>query len=149
MGTSCDGKFLFSKHASLSATLITCVIHMVIFFTYGTCQLLCFFWQGILKSSSNCPRYKPKVEMSSALAVEEECYVQLLNTEDRLEGLAAFAEKRKPRYAGKKGLRSIAIYLILTEDEYGIHSAGQYLELADYVVINHISVFLLENYCVH
>lgn len=42
-----------------------------------------------------------EAEMSSALAVEEECYVQLLNTEDRLEGLAAFAEKRKPRYAGK------------------------------------------------
>lgn len=40
-------------------------------------------------------------EISSALAVEEECYGQLLNTEDRLEGLAAFAEKRKPKYMGK------------------------------------------------
>lgn len=42
-----------------------------------------------------------EVEMSSALALEEECYEKLLYTKDRLEGLAAFAEKRKPRYTGE------------------------------------------------
>ncbi|CAN6232701.1 unnamed protein product [Urochloa humidicola] len=42
-----------------------------------------------------------EVDMNSALAVEEECYEQVLHTQDRLEGLAAFAEKRKPVYAGK------------------------------------------------
>uniref|UniRef100_A0A0A9DF75 Methylglutaconyl-CoA hydratase n=1 Tax=Arundo donax TaxID=35708 RepID=A0A0A9DF75_ARUDO len=42
-----------------------------------------------------------EVDMSSALAVEEECYEQVLHTQDRLEGLAAFAEKRKPVYTGK------------------------------------------------
>ncbi|GAV58605.1 ECH domain-containing protein [Cephalotus follicularis] len=42
-----------------------------------------------------------EIDMTSALELEEACYEQLLNTEDRLEGLAAFAEKRKPRYAGK------------------------------------------------
>ncbi|KAJ1280246.1 hypothetical protein BS78_04G216300 [Paspalum vaginatum] len=42
-----------------------------------------------------------EVDMSSALAVEEECYEQVLQTQDRLEGLAAFAEKRKPVYTGK------------------------------------------------
>jgi len=39
--------------------------------------------------------------MSSALAVEGECYEQLLHTQDRLEALVAFAEKRKPVYKGK------------------------------------------------
>ncbi|XP_058209398.1 probable enoyl-CoA hydratase 2, mitochondrial [Rhododendron vialii] len=42
-----------------------------------------------------------EVDMASALAFEEECYEQLLNTKDRLEGLAAFAEKRKPKYVGE------------------------------------------------
>lgn len=40
-------------------------------------------------------------DMEAGLALEEECYERLLNTEDRLEGLAAFAEKRKPNYKGK------------------------------------------------
>jgi len=40
-------------------------------------------------------------DMSSALAVEGECYEQLLHTQDRLEALVAFAEKRKPVYKGK------------------------------------------------
>ncbi|GAV88995.1 hypothetical protein CFOL_v3_32416 [Cephalotus follicularis] len=38
-----------------------------------------------------------EIDMISALELEEECYEQLLNTKDRLERLAAFAEKRKPR----------------------------------------------------
>ncbi|WCJ25817.1 Enoyl-CoA hydratase mitochondrial [Euphorbia peplus] len=42
-----------------------------------------------------------QLDLASALEVEEECYEQILNTEDRLEGLAAFAEKRKPVYTGK------------------------------------------------
>lgn len=41
-----------------------------------------------------------EVHKTSALALEEECYEQTLNTNDRLEALAAFAEKRKPRYTG-------------------------------------------------
>lgn len=42
-----------------------------------------------------------EIDMASGLELEEECYEQLLNTKDRLEGLAAFAEKRKPRYTGE------------------------------------------------
>ncbi|XP_021804318.1 probable enoyl-CoA hydratase 2, mitochondrial [Prunus avium] len=41
-----------------------------------------------------------EVHKTSSLALEEECYEQTLNTNDRLEALAAFAEKRKPRYTG-------------------------------------------------
>lgn len=42
-----------------------------------------------------------EIDLPSALELEEECYEQILNTKDRLEGLAAFAEKRKPRYRGE------------------------------------------------
>lgn len=41
------------------------------------------------------------MDMASALRLEEVCYQQVLDTKDRLEGLAAFAEKRKPRYTGQ------------------------------------------------
>lgn len=42
-----------------------------------------------------------EVNMVSGLTVERDCYEQLLDTKDRLEGLAAFAEKRKPKYIGE------------------------------------------------
>ncbi len=40
-------------------------------------------------------------DLESGLALETKAYLQLLNTKDRLEGLAAFAEKRKPVYVGE------------------------------------------------
>lgn len=42
-----------------------------------------------------------EMDMPSALALEDECYAELLHTRDRLEGLAAFAERRKPNYTGE------------------------------------------------
>jgi len=39
--------------------------------------------------------------MADALKLEEMCYGKILVTEDRLEGLKAFAEKRQPVYKGK------------------------------------------------
>ncbi|CAN1333708.1 Probable enoyl-CoA hydratase 2, mitochondrial [Linum perenne] len=41
-----------------------------------------------------------EMDMERALEFEKDCYKQLVDTNDRLEGLAAFAEKRKPRYTG-------------------------------------------------
>ena len=38
--------------------------------------------------------------MASALAFEQQCYAQVIPTKDRLEGLLAFKEKRKPVYKG-------------------------------------------------
>lgn len=42
-----------------------------------------------------------EVDTSSGMIIEEACYAQVLKSKDRLEGLAAFAEKRKPCYTGE------------------------------------------------
>ena len=42
-----------------------------------------------------------EVDIGSALSIEEACYAQVIPTKDRLEGLLAFKEKRKPVYTGK------------------------------------------------
>ena len=39
--------------------------------------------------------------LAEALAVERQCYEVVLTSEDRNEGLRAFAEKRPPRFSGK------------------------------------------------
>ncbi|CAI5667909.1 unnamed protein product [Oreochromis niloticus] len=42
-----------------------------------------------------------EVDLSTGLAIEEACYSQVIPTKDRLEGLAAFKEKRQPQYKGE------------------------------------------------
>ncbi|MDR3684893.1 MAG: enoyl-CoA hydratase-related protein [Geothrix sp.] len=42
-----------------------------------------------------------ELDLASGLAFEQACYAQVLATRDRLEGLAAFREKRKPLYRGE------------------------------------------------
>lgn len=42
-----------------------------------------------------------EVDLSTGYAIEEACYAQVIPTQDRLEGLRAFAEKRKPVYKGE------------------------------------------------
>lgn len=40
------------------------------------------------------------MDLSSGLEFEAACYQRVIPTKDRLEGLKAFAEKRKPVYTG-------------------------------------------------
>lgn len=42
-----------------------------------------------------------QVDLATGMAIEEACYAQVIPTKDRLEGLKAFAEKRKPVYKGE------------------------------------------------
>lgn len=42
-----------------------------------------------------------EVDLGTGYAIEEACYAQVIPTADRLEGLRAFAEKRKPVYRGE------------------------------------------------
>uniref|UniRef100_A0A182N3A6 Signal peptidase complex subunit 3 n=1 Tax=Anopheles dirus TaxID=7168 RepID=A0A182N3A6_9DIPT len=42
-----------------------------------------------------------QVDIGTGYAIEEACYAQVIPTKDRLEGLRAFAEKRKPNFIGE------------------------------------------------
>jgi len=42
-----------------------------------------------------------EMDLAAGLALEEACYAQVIPTQDRLEGLAAFREKRRPQYKGE------------------------------------------------
>uniref|UniRef100_A0A672ZSP8 Enoyl CoA hydratase domain containing 2 n=1 Tax=Sphaeramia orbicularis TaxID=375764 RepID=A0A672ZSP8_9TELE len=42
-----------------------------------------------------------EVDITSAMAIERMCYARVIPTRDRQEGMAAFIEKRPPRYTGE------------------------------------------------
>jgi len=45
--------------------------------------------------------YGLETDLHTGLSIESNAYWMTIPTEDRLEGLAAFREKRKPVYKGK------------------------------------------------
>ena len=45
-------------------------------------------------------RYGGQMELRTALRFEVEAYNHLIETQDRLEGVKAFNEKRKPQFKG-------------------------------------------------
>ncbi|CAD5218132.1 unnamed protein product [Bursaphelenchus okinawaensis] len=42
-----------------------------------------------------------ETDLRTGLVIEQQCYAQVINTKDRLEGLAAFSEKRPPVFKGE------------------------------------------------
>jgi methylglutaconyl-CoA hydratase len=42
-----------------------------------------------------------QADIATGMRIEEACYAQIIPTEDRLEALKAFQEKRKPVFKGK------------------------------------------------
>lgn len=41
------------------------------------------------------------VDLATGMTIERACYAEVIPTKDRLEGLQAFKEKRKPHYKGE------------------------------------------------
>lgn len=82
-----------SNKATLSCTFLVFCLQRV----------KCFLLQGPLaiRMAKRAIDQGLEVDMASALALEEDCYKQILLTKDRLEGLAAFSERRKPNYTGE------------------------------------------------
>ena len=54
-----------------------------------------------IRAAKKAVHFGIDMELEKGLALEDECYKMVINTADRLEGLQAFAEKRKPVYTGK------------------------------------------------
>ena len=54
-----------------------------------------------IKAAKQAISYGVNMDLRSGLELEDACYAKTIPTEDRMEGLKAFAEKRKPVYKGK------------------------------------------------
>jgi len=54
-----------------------------------------------LKMIKDCVNLGMQMPLSEAIDYEAKCHAILMNTEDRIEGMKAFAEKRKPEFKGR------------------------------------------------
>ncbi len=54
-----------------------------------------------VRAAKQAVQFGMQMDLRSGLELEEACYSKVIPTEDRLEGLKAFAEKRQPIYKGK------------------------------------------------
>ena len=54
-----------------------------------------------IRAAKRAVHYGVDLNIEAGLKLEDDCYKLTLSSEDRLEGLKAFAEKRKPVYVGK------------------------------------------------
>jgi methylglutaconyl-CoA hydratase len=54
-----------------------------------------------LRMAKQAVNHGMELDLASGLALEQACYAQVIPTQDRLEGLAAFREKRKPQFRGE------------------------------------------------
>ncbi|XP_015371507.1 PREDICTED: methylglutaconyl-CoA hydratase, mitochondrial [Diuraphis noxia] len=53
-----------------------------------------------VKMAKKAISHGQQVDINNGCAIEEFCYSQIIPTKDRMEGLLAFVEKRKPNYTG-------------------------------------------------
>ena len=54
-----------------------------------------------IRAAKKAVHFGIDMDLESGLQHEQDCYQMVINTEDRLEGLRAFAEKRAPVFKGK------------------------------------------------
>jgi enoyl-CoA hydratase/carnithine racemase len=66
-----------------------------------TADMICETGPIAIEQAKYAINYGMETDMHTGLAIESNAYWVCIPTEDRLEGLAAFKEKRKPVYKGK------------------------------------------------
>ena len=54
-----------------------------------------------IRAAKKAIHFGIEMDLEAGLQHEQDCYQLVINTEDRLEGLRAFVEKRKPSYVGR------------------------------------------------
>lgn len=64
-------------------------------------EMICECGPIAIEQAKNAINYGIETDLATGLAIESAAYWVTIPTEDRLEGLAAFRDKRKPIYKGK------------------------------------------------